>query len=55
MDSWTFFDRLLHEVNIVGTPGVGFGPSGQGYLRLTAFGEHENCVEAMRRIKGWLK
>ena len=38
MDSWTFFEVLLHELGIVGTPGVGFGPSGEGYFRLTAFG-----------------
>ncbi|MBU4439598.1 MAG: LL-diaminopimelate aminotransferase [Firmicutes bacterium] len=50
MDSWTFFDRLLNEVNIVGTPGVGFGPSGEGYFRLTAFGSKENTEEAIRRF-----
>lgn len=50
-DSWTFFDKLLHEANVVGTPGVGFGPSGEGFLRLTAFGEREDCIEAMRRIE----
>ena len=49
--SWKFFDKLLYEVNIVGTPGVGFGPSGEGYLRLTAFGKREDCLEAMRRIR----
>lgn len=54
VSSWKFFDQLLYEANIVGTPGVGFGPSGEGYLRLTAFGERENCIEAMRRIKNWL-
>ncbi|KAA6340605.1 LL-diaminopimelate aminotransferase [termite gut metagenome] len=52
MDSWRFFDKLLYEANVVGTPGVGFGPSGQGYLRLTAFGEKEDCVEAIKRISG---
>lgn len=41
--------------NVVGTPGVGFGPSGEGYIRLTAFGKHEDCVEAMKRIRKWLK
>ncbi|WP_303867828.1 LL-diaminopimelate aminotransferase [Acetobacterium wieringae] len=50
MDSWTFFDKLLTEVNIVGTPGVGFGPSGEGYFRLTAFGSKENTEEAIRRF-----
>lgn len=49
--SWEFFDRLLKEVNVVGTPGSGFGPSGEGYFRLTAFGTYENTVEAVERIK----
>lgn len=48
--SWQFFDRLLNEANIVSTPGVGFGPSGEGYLRLTAFGQREDCIEAIQRI-----
>ena len=51
MTSWEFFDYLLHELNIVGTPGVGFGPSGEGYLRLTAFGTLENTKEAVARLK----
>jgi LL-diaminopimelate aminotransferase len=51
MDSWAFFDKLLTEVNIVGTPGSGFGPSGAGYFRLTAFGNRENTEEAISRIK----
>ncbi|MFV0468688.1 MAG: LL-diaminopimelate aminotransferase [Dysgonomonas sp.] len=51
MDSWKFFDYLLHELNIVGTPGVGFGPSGEGYLRLTAFNTLENTKEAVERLK----
>ena len=51
MDSWAFFDKLLTEVNIVGTPGSGFGPSGAGYFRLTAFGNRENTEEAIERIK----
>lgn len=55
MDSWAFFDKLLNEANIVGTPGVGFGPSGQGYFRLTAFGKYENTVEAVERFKTRLK
>lgn len=49
--SWDYFDMLLQKANIVGTPGVGFGPSGEGYFRLTAFGDKENTIEAMRRIK----
>lgn len=49
--SWEFFDRLLEEVHVVGTPGSGFGPSGEGYFRLTAFGTLENTVEAVERIK----
>lgn len=55
MDSWTFFDKLLSEANIVGTPGVGFGPSGQGYFRLTAFGNRENTEAAVERFKTRLK
>ena len=51
MSSWEFFDMLLNEVQVVGTPGVGFGPSGEGYFRLTAFGSRENTIEAMERIK----
>ena len=50
--SWEFFDDLLENVNVVGTPGSGFGPSGEGYFRLTAFGTRENTVEAINRIKG---
>ena len=50
MDSWEFFDLLLKKANIVGTPGVGFGPSGEGYFRLTAFNTLENTIEAMNRI-----
>ena len=55
MDSWAFFDKLLGEAHIVGTPGSGFGPAGQGYFRLTAFGQRENTVEAVERIKSRLK
>lgn len=51
MSSWDFFDYLLENMNIVGTPGSGFGPSGEGYFRLTAFGSYENTVEALERIK----
>ncbi|WP_094603021.1 LL-diaminopimelate aminotransferase [Sporomusa silvacetica DSM 10669] len=50
-DSWSFFDKLLNEVNIVGTPGAGFGPAGEGYFRLTAFGSQESTQEAIERIK----
>ena len=55
MDTWAFFDKLLSEANIVGTPGVGFGPSGQGYFRLTAFGSRENTQTAVERFKTRLK
>lgn len=51
MTSWEFFDYLLANANVVGTPGSGFGPSGEGYFRLTAFGTYENTVEAIERIK----
>lgn len=51
MTSWEFFDYLLNEKNIVGTPGSGFGPHGEGYFRLTAFGSYENTVEAIDRLK----
>lgn len=51
LTSWEFFDRLLNEVQVVGTPGSGFGASGEGFFRLTAFGTHENTVEALKRIR----
>ncbi len=51
MTSWEFFDYLLKEANVVGTPGSGFGPSGEGYFRLTAFGTYENTLEAIECIK----
>jgi LL-diaminopimelate aminotransferase len=51
MTSWQFFDYLLERANVVGTPGSGFGPSGETYFRLTAFGSYENTVEAVERIK----
>ncbi|MFG6355664.1 MAG: LL-diaminopimelate aminotransferase [Acetatifactor sp.] len=51
MSSWEFFDYLLEKANVVGTPGSGFGPSGETYFRLTAFGSYENTVEAVERIK----
>ncbi len=50
MSSWEFFDFLLEKVQVVGTPGVGFGPAGEGYFRLSAFGSTENCKKAMERI-----
>lgn len=53
--SWKFFEQMLYNANVVGTPGVGFGPSGEGYIRLTAFGERENCEQAMKQLKKWLK
>lgn len=53
LTSWEFFDRLLNECQIVGTPGVGFGPSGEGYFRLTAFANSANVEKAIERIKNW--
>ncbi|MFR5062831.1 MAG: LL-diaminopimelate aminotransferase [Christensenellales bacterium] len=50
-DSWAFFDKLLTEANVVGTPGAGFGKNGEGFFRLTAFNNYENTAEAMRRVK----
>ena len=50
LTSWEFFDKLLQDKQIVGTPGVGFGPSGEGYFRLTAFGTRANTIKAMKRI-----
>ena len=51
MKSWDFFDLLLNEIGVVGTPGAGFGKNGEGFFRLTSFGNHENTKEAMRLIK----
>ena len=51
MTSWEFFDYLLERANVVGTPGSGFGPSGEGYFRLTAFGSYDNTLAALERIK----
>jgi LL-diaminopimelate aminotransferase len=51
MSSWAFFDELLRKAHVVCTPGAGFGPSGEGYIRLTAFGQHEATVEALKRMK----
>lgn len=55
MDSWEFFDKLLNEVQVVGTPGAGFGKNGDGWFRLTAFNTHDNTVEAMKRFKKLIK
>ena len=54
MGSWKFFEQMLYEAHVVCTPGVGFGPSGEGYIRLTAFGDADDCKEAMERLKKWL-
>lgn len=55
MSSWEFFDYVLENANVVGTPGSGFGPSGEGYFRLTAFGTYENTVKAIERMKKIIK
>ena len=55
MDSWTFFDRLLTDAGVVGTPGAGFGENGEGFFRLTSFSNHENTTEAMERCKILIK
>lgn len=55
LDSWEFFDKLLNEAHVIGTPGAGFGPNGRGYFRLTAFGSRENTIEAIDRILNRLK
>ena len=55
LSSWKFFEKLLYEVFIVSTPGVGFGPSGEGYLRLTAFGDQKDTIEAIQRIQHWMR
>ena len=55
MDSWAFFDKLLSEIQVVGTPGAGFGKNGGNWFRLTAFSTHELTKEAMERLKGLLK
>lgn len=54
-ESWKFFEQMLYGAGVVCTPGVGFGPSGEGYIRLTAFGNREDCQEAMQRLAQWLK
>lgn len=53
--SWRFFEQMLYDAHVVCTPGVGFGPSGEGYIRLTAFGQQEKTDEALLRIENWLK
>lgn len=53
-DSWSFFDRLLHEANVVTTPGVGFGPEGEGFIRMTGFGDAELTKQAVERVIGIL-
>ena len=52
--SWRFFEELLYGAHVVSTPGIGFGPSGEGYVRLTSFGDRDDCLEAMDRIARWL-
>ena len=51
MKSWEFFDYLLNNAQIVGTPGQGFGNAGEGYFRLTSFGDRENTLEAVERLR----
>ena len=53
--SWQFFENLLYGANVVCTPGVGFGPAGEGYVRFTAFGSREKTEEALDRITAWSK
>ena len=54
LGSWEFFDKLLNEAHVVTTPGAGFGAAGEGFVRLTAFGQPENVTEALKRIKAIL-
>ena len=51
MDSWTYFDHLLNEAQVAGTPGAGFGAGGEGYFRLTSFGSRESTLEAAERLE----
>ena len=51
LSSWDFFDQLLERAHVVGTPGSGFGPSGEGYFRISAFNSQENVEEAIERIR----
>ena len=53
-DSWKFFEQMLYSAGVVCTPGVGFGPSGEGFVRLTAFGDRDSCEEAMQRLRQWM-
>ena len=55
MGSWEFFDKLLNEAAVVGTPGAGFGKNGEGWFRLTAFNDRENTIEAMKRLEKVIK
>lgn len=55
MESWKFFDYLLEQANVIGTPGIGFGPEGEGYFRLTAFGDRQDTTEAIERIQKLLR
>jgi LL-diaminopimelate aminotransferase len=55
MSGWDFFDKLLSEVQVVGTPGEGFGTNGAGWFRLTSFNTHENTKEAMKRFEELIK
>jgi LL-diaminopimelate aminotransferase len=55
MSSWDFFDKLLEETNVIGTPGSGFGPAGEGYFRLSSFGHREDIIRAVESIKANLK
>lgn len=54
-NSWKFFDELLYGAQVVCTPGISFGPAGEGYIRLTSFGQREHCEEALYRIQKWMK
>src|SRR5512144_718618 len=55
VSSWSFFDRLLAEARVIGVPGSGFGPSGEGYFRVTAFGSRDATAEAVSRIAACLR
>ncbi|NLM50758.1 MAG: aminotransferase class I/II-fold pyridoxal phosphate-dependent enzyme, partial [Clostridiaceae bacterium] len=55
MSSWEFFDYILEKAHVVGTPGEGFGRNGEGFFRLTAFGDRDKTIEAVKRIKNVLK
>ena len=55
MDSWTFFDNLLNAIQVVGTPGEGFGACGEGYFRFSTFGSREDTQEAARRLERFLE